>query len=37
LWIISPGWLWTMILLISASWVTRIADMSHWCSTPAFK
>jgi hypothetical protein len=24
------GWLWTGILLISASWVARIAGMSHW-------
>jgi hypothetical protein len=27
---ISPGWLWTMILLISASWVARITTVSHW-------
>jgi hypothetical protein len=26
---ICPGWLWTMILLISASWVARITGMSH--------
>jgi hypothetical protein len=26
---ICPGWLWTMILLISASWVARIIGMSH--------
>jgi hypothetical protein len=26
-----PGWLWTVILLISASWVAQITDMSHWC------
>jgi hypothetical protein len=25
------GWLWTMILLISVSWVARITDVSHWC------
>jgi hypothetical protein len=24
-------WLWTVILLISASWVGRITGMSHWC------
>jgi hypothetical protein len=26
---ICPGWLWTKILLISASWVARITDLSH--------
>jgi hypothetical protein len=26
---IFPGWLWTMILLISASWVARITGVSH--------
>jgi hypothetical protein len=26
-----PGWLWTMIFLISAFWVARITGMSHWC------
>jgi hypothetical protein len=26
---ICPGWLWTEILLISASWVVRIIDVSH--------
>jgi hypothetical protein len=30
-----PGWLWTAILLISASWVARIIDMS--CQHPAGK
>jgi hypothetical protein len=25
------GWLWTVILLISASWVARITRKSHWC------
>jgi hypothetical protein len=25
------GWLPTMILFLSASWVTRIISMSHWC------
>jgi hypothetical protein len=25
------GWLWTVILLISASWVARITGVSHWC------
>jgi hypothetical protein len=28
---LSPGWHWTVILLISASWVARIAGVSHWC------
>jgi hypothetical protein len=28
-WTICPGWLWTMILLISASWVARITGVSH--------
>jgi hypothetical protein len=27
---ISPGWLQTSILLISASWVARITGVSHW-------
>jgi hypothetical protein len=26
---VCPGWLWTAILLISASWVVRITGMSH--------
>jgi hypothetical protein len=26
---IYPGWLWTQSLLISASWVAKITDMSH--------
>jgi hypothetical protein len=27
-----PGWLWTVILLISATWVTRVTGVSHhWC------
>jgi hypothetical protein len=30
LWTIYLGWLWTTILLISASWVARITGMSHW-------
>jgi hypothetical protein len=30
-WTIFPGWLCTMILLISASWVARIIGVSHWC------
>jgi hypothetical protein len=30
---ICPGWLCTMILLISASWVARITGMSHWYLT----
>jgi hypothetical protein len=28
--LIFQGWPWTTILLISASWVARIAGMSHW-------
>jgi hypothetical protein len=32
---ISLGWLRTSILLISASWVTRITDVSHWCPAVA--
>jgi hypothetical protein len=28
-WTICPFWLWTSILLISASWVTRIIGVSH--------
>jgi hypothetical protein len=27
---ICPGWLWTIIFLISASWVARIIGVSHW-------
>jgi hypothetical protein len=30
-WTICQGWLWTVILLISASWVARITGMSHHC------
>jgi hypothetical protein len=30
-WTICPDWLQTSILLISASWVTRIIGVSHWC------
>jgi hypothetical protein len=30
LWTLCPGWPQTMILLISASWVTRIISMSYW-------
>jgi hypothetical protein len=29
LWTIFLGWLWTMILLISASWVAGITDVTH--------
>jgi hypothetical protein len=29
-WTICPSWLQTSILLISASWVVRITDVSHW-------
>jgi hypothetical protein len=28
---ICLGWLWTTILLVSASWVARITGMSQWC------
>jgi hypothetical protein len=28
-WTIFPGWFWTVILLISASWIVRITGMSH--------
>jgi hypothetical protein len=34
-WTVYSGWLWTSILLISATWVIRITGMSHWC--PAVK
>jgi hypothetical protein len=27
---ICPGWPWTLILLIFASWVARITGVSHW-------
>jgi hypothetical protein len=30
---ICPGWLWTAIFLISASWVARITGVSHRCPT----
>jgi hypothetical protein len=30
---ICLGWLWTSILLISASWVVMIIGVSHWCPT----
>jgi hypothetical protein len=29
-WTIYQGWLWTVILLISASWVARFIGVSHW-------
>jgi hypothetical protein len=29
-WAVCPGWLLTMILLISASWLARITGLSHW-------
>jgi hypothetical protein len=29
-WTFCPGWLQTMILLISASWVARSIGLSHW-------
>jgi hypothetical protein len=28
---ICLGWLWTVILLMSAFWVVGITGMSHWC------
>jgi hypothetical protein len=31
---ISPGWLWTVILLISDSWVAGITGVSHWRLAP---
>jgi hypothetical protein len=31
LWTVCLGWLWTTILLISASWVARITGVSHGC------
>jgi hypothetical protein len=27
---ICLGWLWTVILLISASWAVRITSVNHW-------
>jgi hypothetical protein len=33
---VCPGWPWTTILLVSASQVTRIIGMSHWCPAPFF-
>jgi hypothetical protein len=30
-WNICLGWLWTFILLISASWGARITGVRHWC------
>jgi hypothetical protein len=29
LWTVCLGWLWTLILLISASWIARIIGVSH--------
>jgi hypothetical protein len=29
-WTICLGWLWTAILLISASWVARVIGLNHW-------
>jgi hypothetical protein len=31
-----PGWLWTLILLIAASWVARIIGMSYWCPASSY-
>jgi hypothetical protein len=28
-WIVCPGWPWTVIVLISASWVARITGLRH--------
>jgi hypothetical protein len=33
---ICLGWLWTMILPISASWVARIIGVSHGSLAPNF-
>jgi hypothetical protein len=30
-WSICPGWLWTEVFLISASWIARITGLSHLC------
>jgi hypothetical protein len=30
---LCPDWLWTAILLISATWIARIIGMSHRCPT----
>jgi hypothetical protein len=30
----AQGWLWTAMLLISASWVARITRVSHWHLAP---
>jgi hypothetical protein len=30
-WTICPGWLWSAILIISATWIARITDVSHQC------
>jgi hypothetical protein len=30
-WTICSGWLWTLILLICASWIARITGVSHRC------
>jgi hypothetical protein len=29
-WTVCLGWLWTVILLISASWLARITGVSHY-------
>jgi hypothetical protein len=33
---ICSGWLWTAVLLISASWVVRTTGVSHWHSADSF-
>jgi hypothetical protein len=30
--LLARGWLWTIILLIAASWVARTTGMSHRCA-----
>jgi hypothetical protein len=37
LWTICLGWLWMAILLIAASWVVRIAGVSHWYPAQIYK
>jgi hypothetical protein len=36
LWTICLGWLWTVTLLISTSWVARFTGVSHWCPVVFF-
>jgi hypothetical protein len=30
-WTVCSDWLWTLILLISISWVSKITSVIHWC------